>query len=102
MVEAAEDVLLDLGFSQVRVRVHASGASGSPARIARIEVPPEQMSLLATQDTRQKVVSSLKGLGFSYVSMDLVGYRTGSMNEVLPDAGASLAQASAKPREAKA
>ena len=102
MVESAEDVLLDLGFSQVRVRVHGGGEGRPSARMARIEVPPEQMGLLATPDTRQRVVGSLKELGFSYVSMDLVGYRTGSMNEVLPDAGASLAQEASAQREAEA
>lgn len=75
MVDKAEQLLLDLGFRQVRVRIHGT--------IARIEILPEEFDRLLSGDTRQKVYETLKGLGFSYVTMDLGGYRTGSMNETL-------------------
>lgn len=73
MVDKAEQYLLDLGFSQVRVRIHD--------RLARIEISPDEFSKLLA--VREQVSSYLKMLGFAYVSMDLAGYRTGSMNEVL-------------------
>lgn len=72
-VEQAEDLLRELGFEQYRVRHHGS--------IARLEVLPEQMEQLLAQ--RDVVLSTLRGLGFDYVAMDLQGYRTGAMNEVL-------------------
>ena len=75
MVDRAEQLLLDLGFHQVRVRVHGT--------IARIEILPEQFDRLMAADVREKVYDYLKSLGFSYVALDLGGYRTGSMNETL-------------------
>lgn len=75
MVEQAEQLLFDLGFSQVRVRIHGS--------MARIEVLPEQFSRLAEETVRVCVVRELKKMGFTYVTMDLVGYRSGSMNEYI-------------------
>jgi uncharacterized protein len=71
MVERAEDFLRDSGFSQVRVRIHGD--------MARIEVEPEKLTDVL--DMRERIVAELKGLGFSYVGLDLQGYRTGSMNE---------------------
>ncbi len=72
-VERAESALRDLGFPACRVRDHGP--------VARIEVPPGRMDdLLAA---RQRVVDALKQAGYAYVAMDLAGYRTGSMNEVL-------------------
>lgn len=78
MVDEAEQLLLDLGFHQVRVRIHD--------RIARIEIMPEEFSKLMGDDVRERVYSRLKSLGFSYVTLDLCGYRTGSMNEQLKKA----------------
>ncbi|MCI8306824.1 MAG: ATP-dependent sacrificial sulfur transferase LarE [Lachnospiraceae bacterium] len=75
MVEQAEQFLFDRGFSQARVRIHD--------RMARIEVLPEYLEKLVEKKTREEVVSKLKALGFLYVSMDLEGYRTGSMNTSL-------------------
>lgn len=72
-IDKAERVLAGLGFSQFRVRVHGS--------IARIEVPQEDMQMLL--DNREQIYPTLHALGFAYVTMDLKGYRTGSMNEVL-------------------
>ncbi|MCL5027216.1 MAG: ATP-dependent sacrificial sulfur transferase LarE [Chloroflexi bacterium] len=72
-IGAAERFLREIGFRQLRVRHHDA--------IARIEVAPEEMpALLANADG---IVTRLKQLGFLYVTMDLQGYRTGSMNEAL-------------------
>jgi len=75
MVDKAEQLLLDLGFHQVRVRVHGN--------IARIEILSEEFESLIRDDIRNKVTETLKKLGFSYITMDLIGYRTGSMNETM-------------------
>jgi uncharacterized protein len=72
MVDAAEALLLSLGFRQFRVRIHGT--------MARIEVLMEQMNLLLSDPVRECVSKELHGLGFSYISLDLDGYRTGSMN----------------------
>ncbi len=77
MVDKAEQLLLDLGFRQVRVRIHGS--------IARIEILPQEFETLMREDIRTRVYKSFKEFGFSYVTMDLMGYRTGSMNETLAD-----------------
>jgi uncharacterized protein len=73
MVEAAEDYLKGLGLSQVRVRNHC--------RLARIEAVPEDMEKVLAY--RKEIGIELKRLGFEYVSIDLEGFRSGSMNEVL-------------------
>ena len=70
MVEKAENVLLKAGYPSVRVRVHGS--------IARIEVPENEMPRLLGE--RQFIASELRGLGFPYVTMDLEGFRSGSMD----------------------
>ncbi len=72
-IGAAERFLRELGFRQLRVRHHDS--------IARIEVAPEEMPRLLQQGP--VIVKRLRDLGYLYVTMDLQGYRTGSMNEVL-------------------
>lgn len=77
-VEAAEKFLHELGFGQLRVRVH-----GEDGKLARIEVPQDDLATVAEPEVRTKVVERLKGLGFAYVSLDLAGFRTGAMNEVL-------------------
>lgn len=74
MVEQAEQLLLDSGFKQFRVRLHGGN-------LARIEVLPQELEKLLK--LREKVTTKLKEIGFKYVSADLAGYRTGSMNEVL-------------------
>lgn len=76
MVDKAEQLLLDLGFHQVRVRIHGM--------LARIEVAPEELDRLLEPDVREQVTARFKEFGFTYVTMDLQGYRTGSMNEILP------------------
>jgi uncharacterized protein len=75
MVDRAEQLLIDMGFSQVRVRVHGD--------MARIEIDPAEFPLLMRNGAREKVNGAFKSLGFSYVTLDLQGYRTGSMNETL-------------------
>lgn len=63
----------DLGFSQLRVRVHG--------KIARIELIPEEFE--RAMGVRHKIVEALEGFGFSYITLDRKGYRSGSMDEVL-------------------
>lgn len=75
MVEQGEQLLLDLGFSQFRVRIHG--------RMARIEIVPEDFSRLIQEKIRSRITEQFREYGFTYVAMDLTGYRTGSMNEVL-------------------
>lgn len=75
MVGQAEELLLQLGFSQFRVRIHGS--------MARIEVLPEDFSRLIQEAIRNQITKQFQEYGFTYVSMDLTGYRTGSMNETL-------------------
>ena len=64
-----------MGFSQIRVRIHG--------KMARIEINPDEFEKMIKKEVREKIVLEFKSYGFTYVSMDLAGYRTGSMNEVL-------------------
>jgi uncharacterized protein len=73
MIEEAESVLAGLGFLQLRVRMHTG--------IARIEVNKEDWEKIL--DIHGAVVKAFKSIGFSYVTLDLEGYRSGSMDEVL-------------------
>jgi len=75
MVDEAEAFLFSLGFKQVRVRHYPN--------LARIEVYPEEISRLMEGSLREKVVNRLKEIGYQYVTLDLQGFRSGSMNEVL-------------------
>jgi uncharacterized protein len=75
MIEKAEEYLVRLGFKQVRVRHHQN--------IARVEVGEEEIKKFFDPALRQQVVEKLKGIGYTYVTIDLQGYRSGSMNEVL-------------------
>lgn len=77
MVDRAEMVLKAHGFRQVRVRHHGE--------IARIEVAPEEMARFFEGGVHQEVAEQLKAIGYQYVTLDLQGYRTGSLNEVLQD-----------------
>jgi pyridinium-3,5-biscarboxylic acid mononucleotide sulfurtransferase len=74
-VGRAEDIVRALGFTQVRVRHHGE--------IARIEVNPEEFGRLMNGQARARLVSGLKKLGYTYITLDLEGYRTGSLNEPL-------------------
>lgn len=74
-VAAAEESLRNLGLRQLRVRHHGD--------TARIEVPTADIPQLANEGIRRRVVACFKELGYTYVTLDLEGYRTGSMNEAL-------------------
>ncbi len=73
MIEKGEDMLHDIGIRQSRVRHHGS--------IARIEVLPEDMDKIISQ--KDNIHQFFKELGFLYITLDLKGYRPGSMDEVL-------------------
>lgn len=75
MVDCAEQLLMDYGFHQIRVRIHGT--------LARIEVLPEEFGKLIEEPIRTDITKKFREYGFTYVTMDLVGYRTGSMNETL-------------------
>lgn len=77
MVDRAEQFLLDLGFNQLRVRIHGN--------MARIELEPSEIDRFMEKDLRQQVYDKFKEIGFTYVALDLLGYRTGSMNETLSE-----------------
>ncbi|MDI6857647.1 MAG: ATP-dependent sacrificial sulfur transferase LarE [Dehalococcoidia bacterium] len=74
-VEAAEDFIRSLGCRQVRVRHHGE--------LARIEVEPQALETLAKGEARKAIVERLKSLGYLYVTLDLAGFRSGSLNEAL-------------------
>ncbi len=74
-VDRAEQFLIDLGFRQERVRLHGN--------LARIEVPEEDIPKLTKDNIRKKIYEEFKKAGFSYVTIDMLGFRSGSMNETL-------------------
>ena len=74
-VEKAESGLRELGFRQLRVRHHGD--------VARIEVPAADIPRLVDEETSRQVIARMKEAGFTYVTIDLEGFRSGSMNEVL-------------------
>lgn len=76
-IEKGEELLHNLGFSPLRLRHHG--------KIARLEISPEQFPLLLEEELRQKVVNSLKGLGYTFITLDLEGYHSGSMNRMVND-----------------
>lgn len=75
-VERGEDALRELGFRQVRVRHHGE--------IARVEIAPDELPRALTPEMAAEFTRILKSLGFSYVTLDLEGFRSGSMNALLP------------------
>jgi uncharacterized protein len=75
-VEQAEERLRALGFRQLRVRHHGA--------VARVEIAPDELPRALDPAAAQAIVAALKPLGFRYVALDLEGYRTGALNEVLP------------------
>ena len=79
MIEAAEYVLRDLGFHDVRVRHHELSAQ----KLARIEVGPAELPRFLADGLTVKVAEALKKIGYAQVTLDLQGYRRGSVNEVL-------------------
>lgn len=74
-VDAVEAALIRMGFRQVRVRHHGD--------VARVEVEPGEIGKLCRASVRERVTRAARKAGFRYVAADLVGYRTGSMNETL-------------------
>lgn len=76
MVEQAEDFLMSLGLKQFRVRMHGED-------LARIEVPDEQIDIYTVMKNKKKIIEKFNEIGFRYISLDLQGYRTGSMNEAI-------------------
>lgn len=76
-IDAAEIFLHELGLPELRVRLHRGD-------LARIEVPPAEVARLAEPAIRERISRRFRELGFQYVTLDLEGFRTGSMNEVLP------------------
>jgi len=80
-VGRAEDIVRGLGFTQVRVRHHGD--------IARVEVRPEEFKSIMSEKARTKVITGLKKLGYTYITLDIEGYRTGSLNEPMKKAARS-------------
>jgi uncharacterized protein len=76
-IEAAEQYLHELGLRDCRVRLHEG-------ELARIEVPAEEIARLAEPGVRAGIAARLKELGFRFVTLDLEGFRSGSMNELIP------------------
>jgi uncharacterized protein len=75
MIERAERVLRELGFRECRVRHHGN--------LARIEVPVSQIEQLASNEIRARIDAAFREIGYQYVTIDLRGFRSGSMNEVI-------------------
>lgn len=75
MVDKAEEALRELGFQQVRVRHHGD--------VARVEVAEQELPSALDPGMAARILAALKPLGFKYVTLDLEGYRTGSLNEAL-------------------
>ena len=75
MVDRAENALKNLGFRNVRVRHHGD--------VARIEIGVDELALSLTPDVASRISLALKTIGFRYVTVDLDGYRMGSLNEAL-------------------
>src|SRR5262245_4065932 len=77
-VEQGEERLRGLGFRQLRVRHHGA--------VARVEIAPDELARALDPAAARAIVAALKPLGFRYVALDLEGYRTGALNEMLPGA----------------
>ena len=80
LIERGETALRELGFRQFRVRIHDS--------LARVEISPDEMPRALSQEMASAIAARLKSAGFSYVALDLQGYRQGSLNEALKGAAA--------------
>ena len=77
MIDLAEQFLIEHGFCEERVRMHGN--------IARIEVPEKDIARIAADDIREKVYNRFKEIGFAFVTLDMHGYHTGSMNDTLKE-----------------
>jgi uncharacterized protein len=77
-VEMAEDVMRKLGFRQNRVRLQDD-------HTVRIEIEKRDFHKILEGENLRKIVNEIKKLGFTYITLDLEGFRSGSMNEILPE-----------------
>ena len=77
MIDRAEQLLRAHGLRTVRVRYHRGD-------LARLEVPPEELGRLVQEPARRALVDGLKALGFRFVTIDLEGFRSGSLNTLVP------------------
>jgi uncharacterized protein len=75
-VERGEEALRALGFRQVRLRHHGP--------LARVEIDPSELARALDPEMARRISAAIKPLGFRYVALDLDGYRSGALNEVLP------------------
>jgi uncharacterized protein len=82
LVERGEAALRELGFRQFRVRLHDN--------LARVEVSPDELPRALSQEMAAAIADRLKSAGFAYVTLDLEGYRQGSLNEALAHPARSL------------
>jgi uncharacterized protein len=83
-IEHAEDALHDLGFAQIRVRHHGD--------LARVEIARSELPRALSLDTLDRITAALRTVGFIYVTLDTQGYRSGSMNDVLPPSAIAAAK----------
>jgi pyridinium-3,5-biscarboxylic acid mononucleotide sulfurtransferase len=117
MIEQAENVLRDLGFHDVRVRHHETGARGevrdakadaelltshflppTSQHLARIEVGPSEIARLVAPENASRIAAALKEIGYTHVTVDLQGYRRGSLNESAGAATLAMSQSAPTPR----
>ena len=89
-IAKAEEFLRGLGIGQLRVRHHGT--------VARIEVTPADFPALLDEDTRKNIGQYFRSIGYAYVTLDLEGFRSGSMNEVLPSKIKNQSASKAKPK----
>jgi len=81
-IERAEEVLRQFGLREFRVRHHGD--------LARIEMPPDRIAEFAQPERRARIVDALRKLGYTYVTIDLAGFRSGSLNEAIEQSRAGL------------
>ena len=96
-VERGEDALRELGFKQIRVRHHG--------QIVRIELGRDELPRMLAADMAERLVAIFKALGFTYITLDLEGFRSGSMNALLPAqllAGSQARPTAAEPKSGPA
>jgi uncharacterized protein len=84
MIEEGEYVLRDLGFYDVRVRHHEIKIQGRTAHLARIEVGADEMQKFLIDGALSRVAAALRKIGYAHATLDLQGYRRGSVNEIPP------------------
>jgi uncharacterized protein len=77
MIDKAEQLLRSLGIRELRVRYH-------DGEMARIEVPLDDLSRLCEPTHRERIVAELRGLGFKFITLDLAGFRSGGLNQLIP------------------